>query len=136
MEVTMRLEWIKYLCDPIDGSSLSFGEIREQTGDRVVAGTLTSQSGRCYEIRQGIPVFAVEGMQSLESVESFAFEWNEFGFDYARQGWIDDVIKPMVGGLDFIKGKVVVDAGAGSGAQSRWMAEAGAALVISLELSN
>jgi 2-polyprenyl-3-methyl-5-hydroxy-6-metoxy-1,4-benzoquinol methylase len=132
----MKLDWLKYLCDPVDGSELSLVEATQQEGDRVITGKLASQSGRCYDIRDGIPIFAFEGMQSLESVESFAFEWNEFGFLYAKAGWLQDFVGPLVGGLDFFKNKVVIDAGAGSGAQSRWMAEAGATLVISLELSN
>lgn len=53
-----------------------------------------------------------------------------------KKGWLKGLINPLVGGVDFFKDKVVIDAGSGSGAQSRWIAETGAKLVISLELSD
>jgi hypothetical protein len=131
----MKAEWAAYLADPTDGGELRIEQVTEQSGDRILAGTLVSGSGRRYEIRQGVPVFVGEGMQTPASVASFAYEWNEFGFLYAKDGWVNDLVTPLVGGLEFFRDKVVVDAGAGSGAQSRWMAEAGARLVLSLELS-
>jgi uncharacterized protein YbaR (Trm112 family) len=131
----LKTEWVAHLADPIDGSDVRVERVDQQVGDRIVSGSLISEGGRRFPIRDGIPVFVEEGMQSPASVASFAYEWNEFGFTYARDGWVNDLITPLVGGVDFFRGKVVVDAGAGSGAQSRWMAEAGATLVLSLELS-
>jgi SAM-dependent methyltransferase len=130
----MKPEWLEYLCDPFDHSTLQLQDAEYRDG-RVVSGKLVSAGGRTFPIRSGIPVFVADGMQSLESVQSFAYEWDEFGFLFARDGWVQDLIKPLVDTPDFFTGKVVVDAGAGSGAQSRWMAEMGAKLVISLELS-
>lgn len=132
----MKESWQQYLCDPVDGSPLTLKEVAQREGERILEGMLAGPSGRVYPVTRGIPVFLPGGAQSQASVESFAYEWNEFGFLYARAGWVKDIVEPFVGGLDFFRGKTVVDAGAGSGAQSRWMAEAGAALVISLELSS
>lgn len=131
----MKRDWLQYICDPLDGSALTFAAVTEQQGEHVIAGQLKSASGRTYDISQGIPVLLTKQMQSKESVQSFAFEWDEFGFLYAKEGWIRDIVGPLVGGTEFFKDKIVADAGAGSGAQSRWMAEAGAKLVLSLELS-
>jgi SAM-dependent methyltransferase len=131
----VKAEWAAYLADPIDSSEIRVERVIEKSGDRILAGTLVSESGRRYQIREGVPVFVEEGMQTPASVASFAYEWNEFGFLYARDGWVNDLVTPLVGGLEFFRDKIVVDAGAGSGAQSRWMAEAGAKLVLSLELS-
>jgi SAM-dependent methyltransferase len=75
-------------------------------------------------------------MQSKASVASFEYEWNYFGFSFAKEGWQKGIAIPLAGGEHFFKGKTVVDAGAGSGAQSLWMAEAGASSVVSLELSD
>jgi SAM-dependent methyltransferase len=132
----MKTEWVELLCDPYDRTPVRLADGAEQRDGRVISGTLISESGRKYEIREGIPVMLAEGMQLKESVESFAFEWDEFGFLFAKNGWLKDLIGPLVGSDEFFRGKVVVDAGAGSGAQTRWIADAGASLVYSLELSD
>lgn len=132
----MKREWLQYLGDPHDLSPLQFeGDIEERDG-RVVTATLVSASGRRYPVRQGIPVFVAPEFQAKESVASFAYEWNEFGFDFAKEGWLGDICRPLVGDQRFFEGKLCVDAGAGSGAQTRWMAEGGAKLIFSLDLSD
>jgi uncharacterized protein YbaR (Trm112 family) len=131
----MKVEWISYLRDPIDGSEFALTEARVDQG-RVTEGKLVSRSGHVYPIRAGIPVLVTERTQSKESVKSFAYEWDEFGFLFAKEGWVRDIAGPLAGGIGFFRDKVVVDAGAGSGAQSRWMAESGAKQVFSLELSD
>jgi uncharacterized protein YbaR (Trm112 family) len=128
-------DWLQYLCDPIDGSPLSLLESTVADG-RVVAGTLVSSAGRTYPIRDGIPVLLDPSTQSTRSVASFAYEWQQFGFLFARDGWVRDIVEPLIGGPNTFRDKTVLDAGAGSGAQSRWIAEAGADLVLSLELSD
>jgi SAM-dependent methyltransferase len=45
-------------------------------------------------------------------------------------------VKNTFGSLQSFEGKLIVDAGGGSGMQSRWMAEAGASHIICLELSH
>jgi uncharacterized protein YbaR (Trm112 family) len=122
----MKKEWVKYLCDPTDGSELHVAQVSRCEDNRIVDGKLSSANGNIYNICDGIPVFLCPKMQSTESVSSFAYEWNEFGFLYAKSGWETDIVNPLVKSTKFFKDKIVVDAGAGSGAQSRWMAEAGA----------
>ena len=132
----MKREWLQYLGDPHDLSPLRFdGDVQERDG-RVVTATLVSESGRRYPVRDGIPVFVAAEFQDKESVASFAYEWNEFGFDFAKEGWLKDICQPLVDDQRFFEGKLCVDAGAGSGAQTRWMAEGGARLVFSLDLSD
>jgi 2-polyprenyl-3-methyl-5-hydroxy-6-metoxy-1,4-benzoquinol methylase len=131
----MKPEWVDLICDPYDQSPLRLENAKIIDG-RIVSGTLVSAGGRHFPIRSGIPIFVGEGMQAKESVESFAYEWDEFGFLFAQKGWVADLINPLVGSPDFFRDKTIIDAGAGSGAQSRWMAEAGAKLVFSLELSD
>lgn len=131
----MKISWVKLLCDPMDGTKLELVEPIIKRG-HIVSGKLLGKSGNVYEIKDGIPILLPLGAQSLESVKSFAFEWDEWGYLFAKKNWVENFIKPLLGAESKFKGKVVVDAGAGSGAQSRWMAEAGAKLVISLELSN
>lgn len=121
----MKRQWINYLCDPFDKSKI-----------KIINGKLISETGNEYKIREGVPILLSSNSQSQESVQSFAYEWEQFGFLFAKKGWVKYLINPLVGGLDFFKDKIVIDAGSGSGAQSRWIAEAGAKLVISLELSD
>ena len=131
----MKTDWINLLCDPMDGTKLKLVNPVIKKG-HIVSGKLIGRSGNIYHIKMGIPILLPHGSQSLNSVESFAFEWNEWGYLFAKKNWLKNNIRPLLGKESELKGKIIVDAGAGSGAQSRWMAEAGAKLVISLELSN
>lgn len=132
----MKRQWLNYLCDPFDGSKIKSVEIKKFEDGEIISGKLISETGNEYKIREGVPILLSRNSQSQESVKSFAYEWEQFGFLFAKKGWHKDLINPLVGGLDFLKDKIVIDVGSGSGAQSRWMAEAGAKLVISLELSD
>lgn len=132
----MKRQWLNYLRDPFDESKIKTVEIKKFKNGEITSGKLISKTGNEYKIREGVPVLLSGDSQSQESVKSFAYEWEQFGFIFAKRGWLKGLINPLVGGLDFFKDKVVIDAGSGSGAQSRWIAEAGAKLVISLELSD
>jgi 2-polyprenyl-3-methyl-5-hydroxy-6-metoxy-1,4-benzoquinol methylase len=68
-------------------------------------------------------------------VASFGHEWNTFNFIDFKTHWLVHTVKNTFGSTAVFKGKVVVDAGAGSGSQSKWISEAGADHVIALELS-
>lgn len=131
----MKAAWINILCDPTDGTRLKLVDPVIKKG-HIVSGKLIGYSGNIYHIKEGIPILLPRNSQSLNSVESFAFEWDEWGYLFAKKNWLKNNIRPLLGKESEFKGKIIVDAGAGSGAQSRWMAEAGAKLVISLELSD
>ena len=75
-------------------------------------------------------------MTARDDVHSFGEEWNTFNFTDFKAHWLAHTVKNTFGSTDVFRGKVIVDAGAGSGAQSRWMAEAGATHVYALELSD
>lgn len=131
----MKSAWIDILSDPIDGKKLKFVQPVIKNG-RIISGKLLGGSGRVFKIKQGIPILLPPDSQSLDSVESFAFEWNQWGYRFAKNNWLKNNILPLLGKETAFKDKIIIDTGAGSGAQSRWMAEAGAKFVISLELSN
>lgn len=132
----VKRQWLDLLHDPIDHSALHFENITESDGEDIIAAEIKSASGHTYPVKMGIPSFVSGATQTTDSVSSFEFEWNSFGFSYAKTGWLEDLVKPLVGSESYFKDKVIVDAGAGSGSQSAWMASAGAKLVMSLELSN
>src|SRR5258705_7057416 len=125
---------LDYLCDPIDKSALDLCDAQIGGDGRIVSGQLVSRSGRSYPIRNGIPRFA--NIDEQAHVTSFGDEWNYFNFDDFRVNWTQHSVKNTFGSLAEFRSKVVVDAGAGSGIQSRWICEAGAKHVISLELSH
>lgn len=130
----MKLSWVDILRDPTNRSKLKLVDPIIKKG-HIVSGKLLSHSGNIYKIKSGIPILLPPDTQSLESVKSFAYEWNEWGYLFAKKNWLKNNIQPLVDSKSAFKDKVIIDAGAGSGAQSRWMAESGARLVISLELS-
>ena len=131
----MNPDLLGYLCDPLDKSSLALTEAQYGEGGHIVQGKLVSSSGRCYPIKDGIPRFESDREQQ-DAVASFGDEWNRFNFADFRLNWLNHTVKNTFGSLDVFRGKVIVDAGAGSGMQTRWMMEAGAAKVIALELSH
>lgn len=132
----MRQEWVKYLCDPIDKTSLKIDRVFEKKGRDILFGTLKSKSGNVYNIKEGVPILLCRYTQSVKTVDSFEYEWKKFDFDYGKKGWIQDIVKPILGSTKYFKNKIIVDCGAGSGRQSLWMAQAGAKFVFSIELSN
>lgn len=131
----MTPELLKYLCDPVDKSPLLLLDPVTNPDGSIETGVLVSAVGRRYPIVNGVPRFT-QADKRAESVESFGDEWNHFNFDAFKLNWLDHTIKNTFGGLDVFSGKLVVDCGAGSGIQTRWMAEAGARHVIALELSH
>jgi SAM-dependent methyltransferase len=126
---------LDYLCDPKDRSPLRLADPVRDSAGVIRAGTLVSASGRAYPIRDGVPRFVPEDTRRA-SVESFGDEWNEFNFDQFKLNWLEHTVRNTFGSTEAFRGKLIIDAGAGSGMQSRWMAEAGAARVIALELSH
>lgn len=132
----MLKKWVKYLCDPIDKTSLKIDRVVRKAGNDIIAGTLRSSSGKVYEIKNGVPVLLNQKTQPVKSVESFAYEWKSFDFDYGRKGWLKDIVTPVLGGARYFKSKTIIDCGSGSGRQSLWMAQSGAKFVFSIELSD
>jgi uncharacterized protein YbaR (Trm112 family) len=131
----MNHDLIEFLCDPVDKSDLVLSEPVFGRRGTIESGYLQSVSGRRYPIRHGVPRFAEDASRS-EAVSSFGDEWNHFNFNYFKLNWLNHTVANTFGSPDVFKGKVVVDAGGGSGMQSRWMSEAGATRVICLELSH
>jgi len=126
---------LDYLYDPKDKSGLALVDARYDGAGNITGGVLVSGSGNRYRIVDGVPRF-VENMQIKASVDSFGDEWNYFNFDQFKRNWLSHTVKNTFGSADAFKGKVIVDAGGGSGMQSLWMSQSGARHVICLELSH
>lgn len=131
----MNPRLLEFLCDPVDKSDLTLKVTSSAPGGGIIAGELLSQGGRVYPIVDGIPRF-VDAAPPQSSVESFGDEWNHFNFIDFKAHWLNHTIKNTFGNVDVLKGKVVVDAGCGSGSQTLWALQAGTEYVVGLELSH
>lgn len=125
---------LRYLCEPITMAPLILVDETYDDDGSVVSGFLVSPSGNSFPIINGIPRFTKD-VDSL-AVNSFGDEWNYFNFVEFKHHWLEHTVRNTFGSPDYFEGKLIVDAGGGSGAQSKWFLESGAKHVIVLELSH
>jgi SAM-dependent methyltransferase len=125
---------LKYICDPVSKAPLELIEPIYDDWNNIQSGILVSASGNKYPIINGIPRF-VDYVQQ-QAVISFGDEWNYFNFIDHKINWIAHTVQNTFGSTDVFKGKLIIDAGGGSGAQTKWFAEYGASHVILLDLSH
>lgn len=131
----MNPSLLPWLADPASGAPVELLE-PAMDGDVIQEGQLAAAGGARYPIRRGVPRFIGAGDERTDAVASFGDEWNHFNFVQFRTHWLQHTVKNTFGSPDAFRDKVIVDAGAGSGAQALWMLESGARHVILLELSH
>ena len=127
------LEW---LADPETGQPFTVEAPEYDRAGRLISGDLVTPSGVRRHIRAGIPRFVDAAPGLAGSVDSFGDQWNHFNFVQFRAHWLQHTVRNTFGNTDAFRSKLIVDAGAGSGAQALWMLESGARHVILLELSH
>lgn len=132
----MNRDLLPLLCDPEDQSDLDLIAETVDSDGTIQSGILASKRGRRYPIVGGIPRFEGHDSDRIKAVQSFGDEWNYFDYDLFKVNWLKHVVANTFGTPDVFRDKVIVDCGAGSGMQSRWMSELGARRVIALELSH
>jgi len=130
----MTPDLLNYLCEPITKASLQLIDAVTDTDGHIQSGQLVSPSGKRYPIINGIPRF-VEFVPT-KTVESFGDEWNHFNFIDFKVNWLSHTVLNTFGSVKAFKDKLIVDAGGGSGSQTKWFAEYGARHVIMLDLSH
>lgn len=125
---------LAFLCEPVTKAPLQLvGAVTSADGN-IEAGALVTPAGKRYPIINGIPRF-VDSVKT-ETVESFGDEWNHFNFTDFKINWLEHTVANTFGSTDAFKDKLIVDAGGGSGAQTKWFAEYGASHVIMMDLSH
>lgn len=125
---------LEYLRDPVDQGELVLHDAVYDGNGMIASGVLVAAGGREYPIVKGVPRFIVGGA-AKESVTSFGDQWNYFNFASFKEHWLQHTVRNTFGSAEVFSGKVIVDAGGGSGAQTLWMLEAGAQHVFLLDLS-
>jgi len=125
---------LNYLCEPITKAPLQLIDAVTADDGTIQSGALVSPSGSRYPIINGIPRFV--DYVPTASVQSFGDEWNFFNFTDFKINWLKHTVANTFGGTDAFKGKLIVDAGGGSGAQTMWFVEYGANHVIMMDLSH
>ncbi len=134
----MNPRLLPLLCCPVTRSPLRVEDAKLTPQGDMTEGWLVAEANPLnrYRVERGIPRFAPQsGEANASTVESFGDQWNYFNFDQFSSHFRLALVHTF-GDLAHLRGKVVVDAGAGAGMQSRWLAEAGATHVIALELSH
>jgi len=125
---------LEIIREPHTGNTLTLCDAEYDSDRNVISGFLVSTNGSRYPIVNGIPRF-VESVPT-STVNSFGDEWNFFNFTDFKVQWLCHTVQNTFGSTDVFKGKIIVDAGGGSGAQSKWFSEYGAKHVILLDLSH
>ena len=130
----MTPQLLKYICEPITKAALTLVNPVTDDSGNILSGDLVTSSGNRYLVINGIPRFA--NYVPAASVQSFGDEWNYFNFTDFKVQWLEHTVANTFGSTEVFKGKLIVDAGGGSGAQSKWFAEYGAKHVIMMDLSH
>lgn len=130
----MTPKLIQYLCEPLSKAPLKLIDAVYDSGGMIQSGVLESPSGKQYPIINGIPRFV--DYVPTKTVESFGNQWNYFNFTKFKVNWLSHTVANTFGTTDVFKNKVIIDAGGGSGSQTKWFAEYGAKHVIMMDLSH
>lgn len=125
---------LQFLCEPITKAPLQLLDANYDADGNIVSGVLETAAGKRYPIINGIPRFV--DFVPTKTVESFGDEWNYFNFTDFKLNWLNHTVANTFGSTDIFQDKLIVDAGGGSGAQTKWFAEYGAKHVIMLDLSH
>jgi SAM-dependent methyltransferase len=140
-EHRLRESLLNVLACPACGGDLALEDTEWAADGSIREGSLVCQSCTdSYGIHAGVPVLIVDETRDaadgrLETAEAFAFAWSEYPTEspYSPEQ-ISDWIKPLEP-ADFA-GRVVLDAGCGTGAFAAYATDAGAAMVVAFDLND
>lgn len=108
--------------------------VYDNKGNIVSGNLFCEKTNREYAIQNGIPRFT--NNVSTKTVDSFGDEWNHFNFIDFKENWLTHTVHNTFGSTDYFKDKIIIDAGGGSGSQTKWFLEYGAKHVILMDLSH
>jgi len=132
----MKTRVLPYLVCPVcSGGDLRLGEVRREESGEVIEGTLICSAGHTFPVTRGIPRFLPGRTYDLgrETQRNFSFSWGKFAEIYSDPRDFLDWIHPRTP-TDF-KGRLVLDAGCGSGQHALFASSFGAREVVAFDLS-
>jgi len=133
----MRPDLLDYLVCPGCGRGLDLAAAEQAADGEVLRGELTCRGCAAeYPVRGGIPRMLKPGHYALyeKTQENFAFSWKRFANIYEDPRDFLNWVHPKT--PEFFKGKIVLDAGCGTGKHAVFAARFGAKAVIAFDLSS
>ena len=126
----------------VKGAAISANDCRKCFAHEVIGGTLVSETGERYPIVDGIP--RMVSNQDLDWVkknqDTFSLEWKMFRF--GERNWGQDLefrkeqwLKGLGVKVEDLQGKLIYDAGCGSGLLSMAMADSYGMEVVAVDLA-
>ncbi|MGB8953157.1 MAG: methyltransferase domain-containing protein [Candidatus Aminicenantales bacterium] len=132
----MKRDLLKYIVCPGCRTPMKLSSVEKTEGAEILESSLSCPScGISFPVRRGVPRLLIRSDLHLqeETKKNFAFSWEKFSEIYDDPKDFLDWIYPKT--RDFFKGKIVLDAGCGSGKHAVFASEFGAKEVIAFDLS-
>ena len=146
----MKLRALDWLACPVCGGDLEVKNA-QKNGEEIFAGALVCPKQHAFAIRDGVPRLRLDQKldqapveakgDSLSVAASFGAEWSHFDYDQDRT-WHQSVeerrqlfLKEVKMSAQEMKGKVVLDAGAGNGSLSNGISQFGCE-VLAIDVSD
>jgi SAM-dependent methyltransferase len=132
----MKTRLLPYLICPVcPGSDLRLSEVHGEESGEVMEGTLVCSAGHTFPITRGVPRLLPGRTYDLgrETQRNFSFSWRKFAEIYSDPRDFLDWIQPRTP-ADF-QGRLVLDAGCGSGQHALFASDFGAREVVAFDLS-
>ena len=128
----MKPELLDFLICPICQQEFELREFLREGGEILEGGLICSGCNAEFPIAGGIPRIVTSFVEK-STADRFGYEWKNFPrlsplYEKQFLDWISPVDK------DFLKGKVVLDAGCGKGRHLRLASHFGAEIVIGIEV--
>ncbi len=134
----MKPRLLDYLGCPACGAAFVCQAVTSRDQDEIVEGVLRCEGcGRQYPIRQAIPRLVPDNLteDKKRTAAAFGFEWQHFDeLHQAYEAQFLDWVYPIQ--PEFFAGKVILDAGCGTGRHAYFAAKFRARDVIAFDLSN
>jgi len=142
-DLAMKKEALAYLSCPQCNSNFKLQEIAESSLielgiEEIVSAKICCSNGHQFDVVRGVPRLIADqlsGVVDLHTGKKFSESWTQFSRyhqEYIRQFF--DWLSPL--SPEFVRDKVVLDAGCGKGRHSRVLNECGARVIVAVDIGD